>query len=299
MELSVDAALDSFRSSNNNPGTSGLRIRRLLWAAASRLRNRCLLITTSLAGLALVLVGQPWIGLAVASGGGVGYAALVARDLFDPNLIRQVHGLEGSTPKLRESNTVSMRHPLHLKTAIEAIEPVDLQDAYASILGRHESIRRRLVSATPMIRESLADTYQRCSELARVSEPLVSRGRHLDRYLRMYRADDLFAELCTLEHATERAEDQQARDAFTTAAESKRRHLQTYCDVQKMYERVTAQLSVIRASLDAVEARLVKLQADGSDLGGDTAASLEEFVGGLSLELSSLESGVETLGDPL
>ena len=274
------------------------QIRSLVWAATQRLRNRSVLIGAWLAGLLLVFSGHPWLAFGAGSGGIAAYGGLVLHDLFDPTLIRQVHGLRELPPQQCEVNEAALCHPLEHQVAIDVVEPEDHRELFREIVAAHEGIRIRLATASATVRAALLATYGRCTEMARVAEPLVSRGHELREYLALHSPMVLEGEARSLENCAEESSDAKARLTFRAAAKAKQGHLATYREVQGLCDRIKAQLAVIKASLQSVEARLVKLAACDADIEQSASATLDELSQLVCLDLGSLEYSVDAVSEP-
>lgn len=271
------------------------RLGKLLQAAALRTRNSLALVTTTLIGLVVLANGQPWIGFATMSAGLTAFGILVLHDLFDPGLIREVHGIDDPEDRKLGAGPASLDRPLDWSRAAgsDGVEvAADHRELFASIISAHEAIRLHLVSASPMVRDALLDSYLRCSEMALLAVPLVKRGRFLTDYLTRQPLDALEEEALALETLTAQSDDPGAVRSFGAAAKAQRAHLTACHEIEGLRDQVAAQLAVIRATLYLVEARLVKLAACDADIEQNVSHAVDELSDLLSLELGSLEAAV-------
>lgn len=274
------------------------RVMKLLWAAAVRLRNQAVIMTSGVAAFIVVLSGHPWIGLSVGALGTFAYALLVLRDLFDPSLIARVHGIPDSTRRMHELIEATLRHPLDLEVSIAAIEPTCHRDLVHSIASTHESLRAQLRSTDPLVAAALVDTYNKCTELATLAGPLAVRGQTLTSYLESHTDEDLERDIGALDELATETTDSDSQDTFAAAADARRAQLATYLEVCALRDRITARLSMIDASLQWTEARVVKLVASGPDVDAGSFADLSELAHVVCVELGTYESSLDAAREP-
>lgn len=282
-ELAMRTPRDDLPSPRPRP-----RLGRLLQAAATRTRNSLTFTLSTLAGLMALANGHIGAGLAVMGAGAAAFGLLVLRDMFDPALIRQVHQLAHRPLALERLGWSPAPHP-----DLPLLEPAaEHRELCASIAGAHAAIRARLEAASPFVRISMRDAYRRCTEMAQLVAPLAARGRELGEYLGREPIETVEEEACALEVLAGQSDDPGAVRDYAAAARTQRAHLEACRQIEGLRDQVTAQLAVIRATLQLVEARLVKLTASDADIDRDLFRAVEELSNLLSLELGSVEAAV-------
>lgn len=271
--------------------------------AALRARNCVALAGAVVTCLALVAAGHLAPAFMTGVCGVALYSVLVLVDLFDPDLPAQLESkhqpLLGDGDVADDDLEVNLDEPLHVELSADAMIPMELRRLLAGILTSHELVRSRLVAAAPVVREALHDTYRRCTELALIAGRLINRGCRLGAYLSGHRPEGIEGELGMLHAARDETDDSVANAAYKTAIRAKASHLTNYLEVRSLYQRVQGQLNAIKALLESVEVRLVKLEVKAIDAGAavedDPARALDELTGALSSELNNFECGIREI----
>lgn len=272
-------------------------MRKLVCASAVRPRNRAMLFAASLAGLLAMVTGHLWIGIAVATCGVFTYGALVFHDVFDPQLIRQVHDLGDAADMSRRLSLPPIKGTVAGEFVVDAIANDELRKLYTQILQAHEAVRLGIAEIDEQTRPSLRDAYRCCTEMRELAGPLVARGIELSTYLAKTTQDRIESEIHGLECEAQHARDSAAKLMLESAAKSKLELLETYMEVEDVYERIKAELLVIKVSLEAIYGRLVKLNSSEYQGAEDPATVLADLRMSLCSDFDDLELGVGELSD--
>lgn len=249
------------------------RVWSLVGAAATRPRNSFVLAFVTLIGLMVLAAGMPMSGLGVITGAAFGYALLVLRDLFDPTLITEVYGLEAPS---RARLLGPIPDDLSLETVAEPH-----RDLVGEIRAAYTSLRRHQERAP----RELPGVFERCAELAKASTDLAKRGAGLFDYLSQHALPEVAGDLERLDELIAASDDPRARSSLETTARTRRDHLASLQQIQRMFDRITAQLAMIHSWMQLVESRLVELDAVEDDL-SDTSSELRELSDLLAAELA-------------
>lgn len=267
-------------------------VRKVLFWSVSRARNVSVLGAGATAMSVLLAAGFPTVSIVVLVLSALCYSALIGTDLMLPE-----HTAKQLKAHLAEQGDVRalLASPLELIVPVESVEPRELRHLYAEIIFRHDQIRQSLDQCSPMLRETLADSYCRCGDLVQQAGVIAQRGRMLHHYLSRESRESLKEARRRLVEKAARAEDPEAARAYTQAADGKRQQLDTYLQIDAMYDRVQAQLSVISAVLDRIHASVIKLHANDLEEDATAALSMSEQLSTISNDLQALEVSVEEM----
>lgn len=216
----------------------------------------------------IALFELPLLGLICLCAGVGLYALRILAVALSPAYALRVYGPPGP--------------PLAPDVLPHEVEPLELRASYEKILRTHEDLRQ-LLRDSGRIREGLKQLYASCTELVDVAGRIARLGNSLDAYLEACKPIELTHCAEQLEARAKQALDPEARRTYQGAAMARRRQLATYAQLQGLYDRIRARLEVVIASLDSVQALVVKLQAlelDHVALNDDCVAEQLEILRG-------------------
>jgi hypothetical protein len=225
------------------------------------------------AALALPLVAAATVGLGCSL-----YAALIARDLQDPDFARSVYGPLGA--------------PLRPSVRPEQLQAAELNATYLAILREYETIRAAMQASQGVV-DGLRDVYLRCGDLVEAAGRVARSGDALQRYLASQHGGDAEQELIRLASLAAATHDAQAASVYGRAVQARRRQLELHAQIEGLYDRVRARLAVVTSFLAAVEAVVVKLNALDLEQVHDEGSSISDQLDELRGELEVLESSLE------
>lgn len=214
--------------------------------AARQPRDIGVLVGSGGLALAAAIVGAtaiaPWLwGL-----GAAWYAAVVGLHAVSPTRTLALYGPVGP--------------PLETEVLPSEIAVPELRAAYVAILEEYERIRESLHEAEHPC-NSLREPYMRSGDLVQLAGRIARTGNSLRSYLDARDPTQMAADVADLERKAAHASDYATARAYHQAAVDRARQ-QAACEaIERLYERVQARLTQIAASLDALGAVVIKLQA--------------------------------------
>ena len=263
-------------------------LQQLVLAAASNPVNLSVLGGGLIAGVMLRGFGGPsasgW-GSAIIVLGVMAYLALATMDLTSKRFA------EKSLGKAKDSR-------LRIRSQLEPLRPEQIQGqalraVYSIILANLERIRSTHAAGSDDTRELLASSLAHCEKLAEEAGRAAAKGNPLSAYLATENPTGISGEILQLERDAEAARDPKAKENYQKAAESKRQQLETYQQIEGLYDRIRAQLSVIETALDGVNAKLVKLSATDIQEVMVTNESIGSHLQSMTSDIHILESAVD------
>lgn len=150
--------------------------------------------------------------------------------------------------------------PLEPEVLPNDIDAPELRVSYVRVLGVHEEVRTMLAQGGDLCRR-LQDLYLYCSDLAQSAGRVAKLANGVHQYLGTINVSDIERENRRLEKRVKDARDHEARRTFEAAVTARSRQLDTYEQLLCLYERVSARMEVVVASLESAHALAVKLQA--------------------------------------
>ncbi|HVK73658.1 MAG TPA: hypothetical protein VM734_10065 [Kofleriaceae bacterium] len=249
-------------------------------AATAAFRPRALrgLGMASVIAFALVLVGAPALAPWILAAGTAHYLLVVTLYTFSEGYTNRVHGPFGL--------------PLEPDVDPDQIGPADLRATYLNILRVHEEIRTTLDS-NGRVHAGLCDVYTRCGDAVQVAGRMALLGNPLQRYLDDHDPARLDAETRRLEMRASVTSDREASLAYRQASAARKRELDTYGQLQRLYERMKARLELVAATLASVAATTIKLCTVDLETLAMTRESLVEQIDSLGEDLRYLEAAME------
>lgn len=265
-----------------------VEMRKVAVASASSAGNLGVFGAGTLGAVGLILSGHSVLGIMVLALGVLAYGALIGLDLFNPRFVRSVYGLADpdaeAPPELGDE--------LMPEISPQQIEPDELRAVYQAILSSYVQVRDAIRAGGGMVQKSLIETYERCGVLVQEAGQVAHRGNALHRYLARERPHGIAASAERLEAQARSTRDQAAAESFLQAALGKRHQLETYRQIEDLYDRIKGQLSVIESSFDGVHAKVVKLNATDPEKAATLGASLSDHLGALRTDIQILETTV-------
>ena len=271
-------ALEAAPSAIPAPTTGWVRTVQRAATAAFRPRALRGLGLASVIAFTLVLIGSPAFAPWILATGAAHYLMVVALYTFSEGYTQRVHGPFGL--------------PLEPDVDPDQIGPADLRANYLNILRVHEEIRTTLDSNGGGHR-ALLDVYRRCGDAVQVAGRVALLGNPLQRYLDDHDPARLDAETRRLEMRASITGDREASLAYRQAAAARKRELETYGQLQRLYERMKARLELVAATLASVAATTIKLCTVDLEHLAMTKETLVDQIDSLGEDLRFLESAME------
>ncbi len=229
-----------------------------------RPRNVGVTLFALVGGLVLAGTGAPAVAIGLAVTGLIAHAGLAAVDLSRT---------DGNRPKLLPA------------PASHLIVAPELRELYDRIVLKDGQVRRLLPRD--------CDLARRSRELVRQAGLAARRANAVHAYLQGERQVMLEAEATELEARAKRVSDPSAASAFTEAAVVKLQQLDTRAEIQGMFDRTVARLALVEVSLDAMRAKLVKLDAVTSEgAAGDVDGDVPDQLAAIDADMRLLEEVV-------
>ncbi len=265
------------------------KIQKLLLAAA--VKPLSLGVLAAAIAAAAVLSGMQVasaMGIAVLLLGVLAYAGLVAMDLQSQRFVDET--LQGAKEARR------MRIELSEEDGFvrpERIKVADLRANYENIVRNFSEVKWAFEAGNPSLQASLRESVERCLDLCKEAGKTAQRGVQLRDYLDSQSPIIIEQEAQKLEKQAQTTGDAGARTNYQQAAEAKRQQLQTYRQIEGLYDRVNAQLSVIETTLETVNAKMVKLRATDASEAVAINESISSHIESVRSDIHILESSVE------
>ena len=168
-----------------------------------------------------------------------------------------------------------------------------LRGIYSVILANLQRVRATYEAGSDDTKELLASSLAHCELLTLEAGRAAVKGNPLAAYLRMENPTGISGEIQQLERDAEAARDLKAKENYGKAAENKRQQLETYRQIEGLYDRIRAQLAVIETALDGVNAKLVKLGATDIQEVMATNESIGSHLQSMTTDIHILESTVD------
>jgi hypothetical protein len=210
------------------------------------------------------------------------YAAMVALDVTNPEFIRRAN----SRVRVDDADAEAWLNPSTLRDS-------EIREVYQAIQQAMEQCRRVYAGTSQALRSSLEDGLKRSEELVVVAGRAAKRSDAIRRHLDADTPATLSKELERLRALAERTKDETARKSFLQAADAKAKELETYQQLQGLRDRIHAQLKLIETSLDALSAKLVKLEASDLSEAISINDSITENVQTMTSDVQILESSYD------
>ncbi|MCA9489960.1 MAG: hypothetical protein KC621_08555 [Myxococcales bacterium] len=217
--------------------------------------------------------------LAVALGGlsVSAWGAMVAWDL-----VSQPAALPGPKEADRSQPLSRGISALHLRRAVDELEE------------KSRRVRKRIDAHDGVLSGSLLEVRADCDGLLAGSVAMARRGDTIHAYLQSSDPMLIEREAEDRERAARGARDPATAEAFRSAAEAKRRQLQTWTQLRQLHDRIVAELVSAGAALDELDARVVRVTLD--DPGESRDVTVGREVKALRERISILEqSAAKTL----
>ena len=265
------------------------KIQKLLLTAAVKPLNLAVLAVGIVAGF--VLSGTSLgagMGMAVLGLGMLAYGGLVAMDLTSQRFVDET--LQGAKEARRMRIELSEEDGF---VAPAKIKVADLRANYENVVRNFQEVKWAFEAGNASLQANLRESVERCLDLCKEAGKTAERGVQLRDYLDSQSAIIIEQEAQKLEKQAAATGDATARGTFQQAAEAKRQQLGTYRQIEGLYDRVTAQLSVIETTLETVNAKLVKLRATDVSEAMAVNQSISDHIESVRSEIHILESTVE------
>lgn len=178
--------------------------------------------------------------------------------------------------------------PQAIAESTPTLESVQLARAHRAILSAADRVRTSARSHDGALSDSLGDVVIHCDELVVASAAMAARGDALFRFLRVHDPSELRRMADEHTRAARSMKDAEVAGSLRSAAEAKRRQLETIEELRTLYDRILAELLAVEATLGELHARVVKLTFEDPAY----ALSVAGTVGG---ELSSVRQRVQRL----
>ena len=222
---------------------------------------------------ALALHSWPLVAL-----GGAAYAALVAWDF-----------VSGNDKKAARQRT-SLPEPERLKDAAT-------RSAVLAIVAARKELARVLEGTSDDVKTNLALALGAADELVERAAVLARRGEDLGKYLASIDPRVLEQDIALLHQRVASSKDLEARAQYDAARKAREEHLAVLAELHNRKERVHASLLGIAATLAALPAKVVRMQALDAAAMDELSGSVKDELERMNGELSSLEETLSSLGE--
>jgi len=230
------------------------------------------------AGVAGSLLLGSW---PLAALGGVAYAAMVAWDLVTPEFWNKVSAKE-LLPASRLPSPDSVDDPAVRSTVRELW------------IARGE-LARVIGEASPQVRGYVGMIVSSLGQLESNAAELVSRADLLARYLSTASPSLVETEVARLRAESVATDDAEARRQYEQALASRQEQLKALEDIKDARDRVNGTLSKVVAALQALPAKVVRMQVMDAESMGAVSGDVNKELDTLNNEVSAFE---ETLRIP-
>lgn len=222
---------------------------------------------------ALALHSWPVVAL-----GGAAYAALVAWDF-----------VSGNDKKAARERT-SLPEPGRLKDAAT-------RSAVLAIVSARKELERVLEDTSDDVKTNLALALGAADELVERAAVLATRSEDLGKYLVSIDPRVLEQDIAQLRQRVASSKDQEARAQYDAARKAREEHLAVLAELHNAKERVHASLLGIAATLAALPAKVVRMQALDAAAMDELSGSVKDELERMNGELSSLEETLSSLSE--
>jgi len=230
------------------------------------------------AGVAGSLLLGSW---PLAALGGVAYAAMVAWDLVTPEFWNKVSAKE-------------MLPPSRLPSPDSVNDPAVRSTVRELWIARGE-LARVIGEASPQVRGYVGMIVSSLGQLESNAAELVSRADLLARYLSTTSPSLVETEVARLRAESVATDDPEARAQYEQALASRQEQLKALEDIKDARDRVNGTLSKVVAALQALPAKVVRMQVMDAEALGAVSGDVNKELDTLNNEVSAFE---ETLRMP-
>ncbi|MBI3944392.1 MAG: hypothetical protein HY321_00575 [Armatimonadetes bacterium] len=122
---------------------------------------------------------------------------------------------------------------------------------------------------------------------------LVQRARRIDEFLARGNREEMCGSLAALEARIAATSDEFTRDQYLQAREARESQLRDYDELQVCAERVRAQITNVLTTLDAAEAKVIKLQAADLRHAGLVRDAVTGSLQALSQEMAGFQESID------
>lgn len=238
------------------------------------------LASASTETLNLVVAGSAAVGAAalaswpVAVLGGLAYAALVAWDVASPSYWKKV--LARKPPPSRLPPADRFPDP-EVRHAIEALHHARAQ------------LDRVLLEAPASVQGYVGMSLLSIGELEERAGTLARRSLDMGRYLATVDLEQVRRGIARLEEQAAAASDAEARAQFESAKVARQEQLRTLSEIALARERAHANLARITATIEALPAKVIKMQVLDSQAIDAMSGDMNEELDRMNGELRAFE----------
>jgi len=172
-----------------------------------------------------------------------------------------------------------------------------LRSMVAAIANGRAEVKRLLAETPTTVRGHLGFAPAHVDQLERCAARLIVRADGLSKHIKAVRRESVFAHITRLERLVQQSEDELVEREYRRARELREDQLRALDDLVHTYERLTAILHRIVATIEALPPRLLRVRtcAEASEelfdevndnlerMGAELCASERIFVGGAPL----------------
>ncbi|MBX3160433.1 MAG: hypothetical protein KF773_30995 [Deltaproteobacteria bacterium] len=177
--------------------------------------------------------------------------------------------------------------------AVEAVSPGEAREAYRAILHSFAEVERAANEAT-RIHTTVGPALERSRAVVQRSGKMAMLANPLQRYLESHERNAIPLELDRLRIRTETSRDDAVVGALSRAAAARSHQLAIHDELIAMKSRICSRLELVRATLDAFAAAIVKLHVVDEEQAAVGSSSVVDDLDGIGEDLDALASALES-----
>lgn len=141
----------------------------------------------------------------------------------------------------------------------QQLHTAELQELRKNIFATQQRIEQLYEQVDHFSRELLGELSQ-TKELAERSDQFLRKAQMIRDYLASEDAEQIQQGVTALEEKIQHVEDHFSKWQYQQALDARNRHLKNLRDLQRIYDRLTSQVTNISISLDSLYSRMIKLK---------------------------------------
>jgi hypothetical protein len=182
----------------------------------------------------------------------------------------------------------------HLPDPLQIADP-SLRATVCAISHARGEVVRVLAETPPQVRAQVEVALPSLDELEHCAARLVRRADSLVQYLGTVKRERIEDEIDRLSDLERRTLDEEAQREYARAKAARREQLCALEEVKRAYERASASLFRVVASLDGLPSRIVRLRLLDAQARDDLSADLDEELERMNGEIATAEQTLKGL----